>query len=288
VTPPMSHACSFFAAALLLWTWLRFDESVRAGFLVGMVGGLVASVRWQDALLLLAPLSSPLWRGGGLRARATLAWAAAIGAGVLLAFSPQLYVWKALNGSFTPFGVISVKGRFSLLPYQLPAVLFSPFHGLLLWSPVLLPAFVGLALLAIEDGRGRAMALAVAAELYLISGYAVAFGQGFGQRLFVSSLPMATVGLAVFAARLAPRLPRLAVAGGAVAAVWWNLSLVVQYSTGMIPRNEWVSFRTLVRNQVIGVPQRLPRVAARYLFDRSSFYHVDPLRPRAEDSAGDS
>jgi hypothetical protein len=241
---------------------------------------LVASVRWQDALLLLAPLSSPVF-SGALRDRARLAsaarWAALIGAGFVLAFLPQLVVWQRLNGSLTPFGVISLKGRFAFAAPYLLGVLFSSFHGLFVWSPILLPAFIGLGLLATGDGRGRAMAVALAAELYLLSAYAVAFGHGFGQRLFVSSLPIATVGLAVFTERMAPRLPRLA-AVGAVAAVWWNLSLMVQHSTGMIPRNEGVSLRTLVQNQLIGVPRRLPTVVGRYLFDRGSLYKVDPLR----------
>lgn len=283
VTPPMSHASSFFAAALLLWAWLRSEETPRAGFCLGLVGGLVASVRWQDVLLLAAPLSSPLW-SGALRDRARLtgvvAWGAAIGVGFGLGFLPQLWAWRVLNGSFTPFGVISLKGRFTLTAHDLPGVLFSPFHGLLLWSPILLPAFVGLGWLAASDHRGKAMALAVAAELYMISGYAVAFGQGFGQRLFISSLPVMTVGLAVFADRMAPWLSRVVVVGGGAAAVWWNLSLIVQYSTGMIPRNEGVRLQTLVQNQFLGVPQRLPGIVARYLFDRSSFYHVDPARPR--------
>ncbi len=286
VTPPMSHAASFFAAALLLWAWLRSKESPRAGFVIGLLAGLVASVRLQDVLLVLAPLAAPLFSGKrDDRARlARLAvWGAAIGGGFALAFLPQICTWEVLNGSLTPFGVISVKGRFTLIPYHLPGVLFSPFHGLFLWSPILLPALAGLGTLAVSDPRGKAMALAVAAEVSLISGYVVAFGHGFGQRLFISSLPIATVGLAVFADRFAPRLPRAAPVAGALAAVWWNLSLVVQHSTGMIPRNEGVSLQTLVQNQFIGVPERLPGVVGRYLFDRSSLYHVDPERPRSGD-----
>jgi hypothetical protein len=56
----------------------------------------------------------------------------------------------------------------------------------------------------------------------------------------------------------------------------------VQYSTGMIPRNEGVSLRKLVHNQLIGVPQRLPEVVDRYLFDRRSLYKVDPLRSASD------
>jgi len=118
--------------------------------------------------------------------------------------------------------------------------------------------------------------LGVVAEIYLLSGYIVAFGHGFGQRLFVSSLPAAAVGLAVFGDRVSPRAPKVVTVLGAMLAVWWNLSLIVQHSIGLIPRNEGVGLGTLVRNQLVEVPLRLPGVARRYLFDRRSLYRVDP------------
>ena len=281
VTPPMSHAASFFVSALFLWAWLGADERPATGVLIGVLGGLLATVRWQDALFLASPLSFPLF-AGRLRDRAAvvrwLLWSSAIIAGFAIAFAPQLLVWVLLNGSLTPFGVISVKGRFSLAAPHLVGVLFSPFHGLFVWTPILVPAFVGLAMLAARSGEGRAIALGVLAQLYLLSGYVVAFGHSFGQRLFISALPAAAVGLAYFADRVAPKLPRsLAIAAG-VLAVWWNLSLIVQHSIGLIPRNEGVTLATLVHHQLVEVPSRLPRVAERYLFDRSSLYKVDPRR----------
>jgi hypothetical protein len=280
VTPPMSHADSFFAAALFLWLWLR-AEGLRGAFGVGLAGGLLASVRWQDALFLLTPLCAPVVQRGAHgreRPRRWLASSAALLAGFVIAFLPQLWVWWRLNGALTPFGVISVKGRFSAAAPYLLGVLFSPFHGLFVWMPVLAPALVGLVLLAATDARGRAIVVGVIAQVYLLSGYVVAFGHGFGQRLFVSSLPAASIGLAAFIDRVGPQLPRgLAVAGAALA-VWWNLSLMVQHGIGLIPRNEGVTLGTLVRNQIVEVPRRLPTVVARYLLRRASLYKVDPLR----------
>lgn len=282
VTPPMSHAVSYFASALFLWVWLREGERPAAVIAVGLFAGLLASVRWQDALFLVAPLSEPILAGrvrDGASARDWLVRALRLGVGFTIAFLPQLAVWWLVNGSLTPFGVISVKGRFSLAAPYLGGVLFSPFHGLFVWTPILLPAFVGLGWLAWRDARGRAIAIGIAAQIYMLSGYVVAFGHGFGQRLFVSSLPWAAVGLAVFADRLAPRLPRGVAVAGAVAAIWWNVSLLVQHSIGLVPRNEGVSLATLVENQLVEVPRRLPDVVRRYLFDRRSLYRVDPAAP---------
>jgi hypothetical protein len=281
VTPPMSHANSFFASALLLYAWLRAKEGPKSALTIGVLGGLLASVRWQDALFMLTPLSAPLFRGtvGERRGiRRWLSWSLLMAVGFALVFGFQLIVWWRLNGSLTPFGVMSVHGRFSLAAPYLFGVLFSPFHGLFVWTPVLVPAFVGLAMLAAGDARGRAIAIGVVAQIYLLSGYVVAFGHGFGQRLFVSSLPAAAIGLAVFVDRVVPRLPRGLPAVGAAFAVWWNLSLMVQHGIGLIPRNEGVSLGTLVRNQIVEVPQRLPTVLERYLLRRESFYKVDPLR----------
>ncbi len=282
VTPPMSHADSFFASALLLWAWLRAAKGRRAAVTIGLLGGLLATVRWQDALFMLTPLSAPVVDGrirqrGGVRHWLSSSFLMAVG--FCVAFLPQLFVWWRLNGSLRPYGLMSTaEGRFSAAAPYFLGVLFSPFHGLLVWTPILLPAFIGLGLLAATDGRGRAIAIGVVAQLYLISGYAAAFGHGFGQRLFVSSLPAAAVGLAVFIDRVTPKLPGALTVAGAVLCVWWNLSLMVQHSLGIVPRNQGVSFSTLLHNQLVEVPGRLPDVAWRYLFHRRSFYKVDPER----------
>lgn len=281
VTPPMSHANSFFAAALFFWGWLRSQPSWRSAVVLGFLAGLMASVRWQDALFVVVPVLAPLLSGDvrdGASFRRWLGWSLVLGAALVITFLPQAMVWQRLNGSLTPFGVISVKGRFSLSAPYLAGVFFSPFHGLFVWSPILVPAFVGLALLATGDGRGRSIALGVAAQIYLLSGYIVAFGHGFGQRLFVSSLPAMAIGLAVFAERMAPRVPRQAIVGAAALSIWWNLSLMIQHGIGLIPRNEGVSLSTLIRNQIIEVPRRAPATMGRYLFDRKSLYKVDPSR----------
>src|SRR5262249_21009855 len=150
---------------------------------LGLLGGLLASVRWQDALFMLTPLSAPVVDGsirqrGGLRRWLTASSLMAAGFGV--AFLPQLFVWWRLNGSLGPYGMMSPgESRFSFAAPHFLGVLFSPFHGLFVWTPILLPAFIGLGVMAAADGRGRAIAIGVAAQLYLISGYAVAFGHGF-------------------------------------------------------------------------------------------------------------
>ncbi len=54
----MSHATSIFTTSLFVFTLykLRSRDSASAWFLIGIVGGLAAIVRWQDALFLVVPI----------------------------------------------------------------------------------------------------------------------------------------------------------------------------------------------------------------------------------------
>jgi hypothetical protein len=283
VTPPMSHACSFFTGALFLYWWLlRDDGSPTRGFVTGILLGLFASVRWQDLLYLVAPLGAPVL-GNRIRDVQSLGrWmtgSAALGAGCLLAFLPQLAVWKVLNGTpFRPYSVYAVGSRFDPAAPHLFAVFFSAFHGLFVWTPLLAPALAGLVAVAKAEWRMRGVLLAVALEIYLLACYVTTFGHSFGQRLFVSSLPATAVGLAYFIEGSMRRVPRTALVVAGIAFIWWNLSLLVQHATGMIPRDQGVSLSTLVSNQLVAVPRAIPAVTRRYLLDRQSFYRVDPLR----------
>ena len=75
-----------------------------------------------------------------------------------------------------------------------------------------------------------------------------------------------------------PRGSRRPVVLGAVSAIvvliLWNFGLAVQYGTGIIPRDQPVEMRTIVRNQFVEVPPRLFGVAWRFVTDRSSFYQT--------------
>ena len=81
------------------------------------------------------------------------------------------------------------------------------------------------------------------------------------------------VGLAALLNGLRPRPHRLAVVGISML-ILWNFGLAMQYSTGLIPRDQPVEMSTIVRNQIFEVPPRLAGVAWRFVVDRSSFYQT--------------
>jgi hypothetical protein len=208
--PSYSHTFSFFAvsAFLLLWWSGRGGRSPAGWLALGMLGGLMALVRWQDGpLLAIALLDLP-------RAR----WRVLLLApGALLAFAPQLWVDHALFGSWLP--ARPAGQDLDPLHGHYLEVLFSSYHGLFIWSPVALAAAAGTALLR-ERAWQAAAVYALVVET-LINGAAPDWwgGFAFGARRFSDLAPFMAVGVAVLALRLGRRPAWLGL--GVLAA--WNL-----------------------------------------------------------------
>jgi hypothetical protein len=296
ITPPMAHANSLFAVALFLFVWLhtREERQTWEWAALGATAGLMVIVRELNWLFLLAPavdelfeawdayrvarvesaldsrgLVSTWWGRFGPRTRGWLAMAVPMMALVI----PQLFVYRALHGTFgpTPF----VVEKFSAWPVHTVEVLFSGFHGLFSWSPITLFGVLGLLALARRNGRvALALFLVFAAEVAVIGSYDTWWGgASFGARRFINCMPIFAIGLAAALDGLRQPAHRVATAGVTLL-ILWNFGLAVQYGTGMIPRDQPVAMRTIVRNQLVEVPPRIAGVAWRFVTDRTSFFQT--------------
>ncbi len=281
VAPGFSHATSLFAVTLMLALWLlRAHDRPLRWAAIGAAGGLAALVREQDLFFLAAPGLELLWRALARGAwRASLLRAALLGGCALLAFTPQLFAYRALNGTWGPSPLVQRKMNWAS-PHLLE-VLFDPGHGLFLWCPLLLVASAGLILAwrrtgVPETGDDRVPARVIVAGLALalllqawINGAVESWSQAgaFGSRRFVSSTPVFAWGLAaVFEAWQARGRGRLAVAA-ALLAVWWNVSLMVQFGLKLMDRQR-LEWPRVALAQVTEVPPRLARTAWLYLADK--------------------
>jgi hypothetical protein len=215
--PSYSHTFSAFAVSGFLFVWWRWrDRRSAIGWLaLGVLGGLMGLVRFQDGpLLLIGLLDRPR------RALYLLAFAA----GVVVGFAPQLAIDQYLFGGWLPSRPPGQQLDF--FPGHYLQVLFSSQHGLFIWTPIALLAVVGFAF--VRDRRLQlAFLLAVLIEL-AISGSAPDWNGdfSFGQRRFVALTPFLAIGLAALAARVGER-PARAVVGLLVA---WNLLLMVNFT----------------------------------------------------------
>ena len=166
VAPPWSHATSLFTVTLFLWYWDRTRRSEgrtwREWALLGGAAGLMMLVREQDALFLVVPAVEAVVsvvRGlgaegrshdGGLRAVGRWAGGMALmGLVSAVVFIPQLLAYRVITGAFGPSKVVA--GKFTWTAPNFLNVLFSPEHGLITWTPVVLVALAGLPFLWLRD-----------------------------------------------------------------------------------------------------------------------------------------
>ncbi len=261
VTPPMSHATSIFTTSLFLFVWhrLRDKDSTGSWALIGIVGGLAALVRWQDGLFMLIPILD----------RKPLRLKAACVAAAFVMFIPQLWIWWKLNGALNPYSTGNLKGKFFWEGRYLISVLFSTYHGLFIWTPVIVLCIGGFINLVRTNKTFWLLIVVFAVQFYLIICIDTwQGGAGFGLRYLISCTAIFTLGLAALYSRFSSRL--IPVLSGFF--IIWNLFMVIQVSTGMLPRDGHFQISQMLRNQFVEVPKRLSNILYRYFSDRSSFY----------------
>jgi hypothetical protein len=211
-----------------------------------------------------------------------------------LVFVPQAAAYLVLNGHVGPSRLVSRKMTW-ISPHALQ-VLFSPEHGLFLWTPLAALGLVGLAgqvwrprigvtgrhgepsgpAPGEAEGDSRRLAICLLAmvlsQVYVagcVESWTVA--GAFGQRRFVGLTPLLVAGLTWLLAAARRRVSRVALASLLALSVWWNLGLIVQFGAGLMDRQRLELARNAYTNFVV-LPRMLPGYAYRYLFERESFY----------------
>jgi hypothetical protein len=265
--PDYSHALSVLSSGAFFLAWWRDRHADRpsAWFRWGALAGLLFLVRWSDVVLALPAFAleaAGLLRrnaaaGPGRAAGRLAACTLAAAAGALLLASPQLAAWQYFHGR--PW--VRYPEPYVGLPlHGLLATLFSDRHGLFVWTPVTLPAVVGLLLLLRRQRELAGVALASLALLVVANCTAPDWwgGASFGMRRLVSGTPLFVLGLAValeaggraLGGRRRPTAVWLAPVAALVFSAW-NLGLLGQYALGMIDHNGPVSAGRIAANQLL-------------------------------------
>jgi len=253
--PTMTHASSFGLVAVFVILAARWGRRpyTRAQSLA--LGGLIAAaflVRPQDALFAVWPAVVTLtMQGRGWMARLRDALWLALWAGI--GAVPALLL-QAVHSQFVfsqyDYALLGQGGYLHPLDSRWLDTLFSSWHGFLSWSPVAYIAVIGSVVLLWRDTRWAATTLVLLFAMAWVNGATQDWhGNGsFGGRRFSSMLVLLAPGLAL-AIDMAVRRPLLLLAPVAAAGVWWNVLLMEQFATHMIPREERVSFSAVVRQQ---------------------------------------
>lgn len=256
--PSMSHAASFGFVALFVVACARWlgpevpaGAEARRHMLLGTLIGLAFLARSQEALFVVYPAvlvgSAPAPPGDRVRRALRLASRGFLGALPWLLI--QLVVGLALFAR-DDYQLFGQGGYLNPLRSRWLDTLFSSWHGFLSWTPAAYVAVIGTVAYLRREWRWAASALLVLFLTAWVNGATVdwAGGWSFGGRRFSSALAMLAPGLAVVIAWLVRR-PLLAVAPIVAGALYWNYLLMVQYTAGMLPKDEPVSFGRIVRQQ---------------------------------------
>jgi hypothetical protein len=293
--PSWSHAHSAFAVALFLWYWheTRFSRTFWQWLLLGLVAGLMLDVYYANAMVLvvlvveaardyLDALRGTPAGGSGSSFHETprlvdlLLCHVTFLAVVFLCLLPIFLTRLRIYGNAFASGYTPLRDWLWRSPAFLE-VLFASNHGLLAWTPILLFALIGLILFWWRKPHVGLPLLASFLAYYLfIACYPDWAGiSSYGNRFFVSLTALFILGLSVFLDRLAQlfRSSRAMLAAStAFLAVFilWNVGLMIQWGSHLIPARGPISFQQMIRNQFLVVPQQITRQLDTYLFRRKA------------------
>ncbi|MBN1483772.1 MAG: glycosyltransferase family 39 protein [Chloroflexia bacterium] len=285
VNPPWSHSVSLFCVALFVTVWhnSRGDRRQAQYLLLGLLGGLMYLVREQDGLFLLIPaLEALLDYGRIIVERGRELWPAfrrrfgrhlLLLLGLLLGIWPQFLAYRVLNGRFGPN--VTVGYKFDWSSPHFFRVLFSPQYGLLVWSPLLLLALLGLALLWRRDRLlSGALTLAFLAQVYIAGTFLTWQSPGsFGQRRFINCAVIFCLGLAALLAWLRKKgwPAGLLIGLGGLFALW-NGALILHWGLYEADREAGLLWDRLPRRVLVEIPRQGFDLLRRLLWERETFY----------------
>jgi len=236
VSPAYAHAASFFAVTVFVTAWIatRDHLSARDAIVLGAAAGLMTLVRWQDSVFVVVtavPLVARLCaRSIGAEERARiLRFAALASVAALVVFSPQLWVWHSIYGSWLTIPQGDTWVRWG--QPELAATLVSlDDGGLFTWTPITLLGLAGLwRFREREPALALGAALALALDIYVEATVHHGLGAAYGSRRLVGATALFAMGFAALLDALRSRRPPWAAWLLVGALVSWNGLLLTEY-----------------------------------------------------------
>jgi hypothetical protein len=301
--PSWSHALSAFVVALFLWYWIR-TRSARTWtqwIILGAIGGLMLNVYYANAVVLLLPLLESVagywksYREAKVEPAGRLFLGNVFFATTLFAaFLPTLITKKLIYGSYLQMGYENLWNWKSPAFFKLCV---SADHGLFSWHPILLLALAGLFFLRKHDRQLGLYLMGVFVALVYTIGCDRDWDglSSFGNRYFVAISPLFIVGLAASFDGLArawqERRAAIVASSATAILILWNLGLIFQWGTHLIPPRGAISWRSAAYNQVAVVPVQAASTVEAYftrrtqLMDRIEREDVKHLKARQSEAA---
>jgi hypothetical protein len=291
--PSWSHAFSAFSVSLFLWYWDRTKLRRTPGqwAVLGLCAGLMGNVYYPNVILLIFP-GLEIAHLTRVRRRdpdeavmsfgKLVSCSAVFGAVFLVSLLPTFVTRRIIYGSPFATGYPGIR-TWNWTSPALLRVLFSSDHGMWSWTPILFLAVIGLFFLAKRNALlGTGSILTFLAYYYFIASYPDWDGlSSYGNRFFLSLTSVFILGLAALLAAFSQWVGKdsraLAVSGAAIAMFTvWNVGLIFQWGTHLVPARGEISWREMIHNQVVVVPLRLTHSLEIYFLHRKDMMqHIE-------------
>jgi hypothetical protein len=255
-----SHTAAFLFASLFLayWWQIRSSWDGRKWMVLGLIGGFLSVIRWQDILYLAGPILFDLLDRESLKRfrpwlRSRIGYAVA----AFLWWIPQIAEWKIIYNKYLT--VPQGPGFLKLPPAYIPEVLFSSRNGWFLWTPLIL---IGLAGLLYGMVKAKAVFLpwlvVIALEICAVASMKTWHGQdSFGARYLLSVSPIAGLGVLTLICR-SGSAARIALGAAICCCGVFTSLFAIQYRFDLIPNNQ-----TLTATEMFTDKLRIPAVRRR-------------------------
>jgi hypothetical protein len=181
--PALSHQPVFFIISFLLWWTYKFKKTAFRIFLLGLIAGVLGTIRIADTVLLI-----PVIFQARLRIKDCLFFLA----GGLIAAIPQVANQYYMYGTiFTHPYLTGGGGTWEFSFKHLFEQLYSPMRGLFTWTPVFLISLYGLI-----KSKSLIFMTPVVLLWLITSSWSAYLSAGFGQRFYFGAIPFFSYGLA--------------------------------------------------------------------------------------------
>ncbi|MBU1261953.1 hypothetical protein KKG61_00410 [bacterium] len=189
-----SHLFESLTVAMFVYVWfiLREDQSLFRWFCFGLIFALMVMTRWQNLIFGILLLLPPR-----INFRLLISYLPFL-LGGFMGFLPQLITWKIIYGKFL---LIPQGGEY--MKWKAPEILnllFSSWHGLYSWTPILIFSTFGLFLIWKKSKRLCIGLIAVfLVQIYVNSCISDWWaGLAFSARRMAGYAPIFMIGLAAF------------------------------------------------------------------------------------------
>jgi hypothetical protein len=249
-----SHTFTLFTVSLFIYYWWQTnnDRKNYHWLILGLIGGLMALTRWQESLYMLIPITELIISKKNILNTTKKILILIIG--FILAFIPQLIVWKVVYGKF--FTIPQGNGFLHYFNPQIIEVIFSSKHGLFIWTPVIFLAIIGLYFLYKKDKcLTTYLVIGLLFQIY-INAIAEDWwgGFAFGARRLIDCSVIFILGLSALYNYFEMSKLRLIYKITAILFIIWNILLLIQYRTHLIPGDDYINIWLMVKNQFVLAP----------------------------------